>query len=132
MRGETEKLVADLDALKRVTASIANERASLLATLQAQAEERHRLDALVLQKQKLRALSEENRAAETKKIAELAGKAKSLKDLIATLEKDLAASKTLWSASGTTRKSGWRWSKRRPKTPAPRPPCWRPASASIR
>ena len=90
MRGETEKLVADLDALKRVTASIANERASLLATLQAQTEERHRLDALVLQKKKLRALSEENRAAETQKITELAGKAKSLKDLIATLEKDLA------------------------------------------
>ena len=90
MRGETEKLVADLDALKRVTTSIANERASLLSTLQAQTEERHLLDALVLQKQKLRAQSEENRAAETQKITQLAGKAKSLKDLIASLEKDLA------------------------------------------
>ncbi len=90
MRGETEKLVADLDALKRVTTSIANERASLLATLQAQTEERHRLDGLIVQKQKLRAQSEEDRAAEAKKIAQLAGKAKSLKDLIASLEKDLA------------------------------------------
>ncbi len=91
MRGETEKLVADLDALKRVTTSIANERALLLASLHAQTEERHRLDALVAQKQQLRAQSEASRQAETQKFAGLAGKAKSLKDLIAALENDLAA-----------------------------------------
>ncbi len=96
MRGETEKLVADLDALKRVTTSIANERASLLAALQAQTEERHRLDALVAQKQLLRTRSEANRITETEKITQLANKAKSLKDLIAALEKDMATEQNIF------------------------------------
>lgn len=91
MRGETERLVADLDALKRVTASIVNERTLLLAALKAQGEERHRLDALAEEKRRLRTVSEENRVAETAKIAGLAAKARTLKDLIAALEKDLAA-----------------------------------------
>lgn len=91
MRDETERLVADLDALKRVTNSIANERSLLMAALKAQTEERHRLDALVEQKRALRAQSELNRSAEEQKIAGLAAKAKSLKELIASLEKDLAA-----------------------------------------
>ncbi len=91
MRVETEKLVADLDALKRVATSIANERMSLLQVLKVQTEERHRLDALVAQKQQLRAQSEASRKAETAKIASLVGKAKSLKDLIAALENDVAA-----------------------------------------
>jgi murein hydrolase activator len=90
MRVETERLVADLDALKRVTTSIANERNSLLQVLKAQTEERHRLDALVAQKQELRAQSEASRTAESQKITDLAGKAKTLKDLIAALEKDMA------------------------------------------
>ena len=90
MRAETERLVADLDALKRVATSIANERMSLLQVLKVQTEERHRLDALVAQKQQLRAKTEASRKAETEKIAALAGKAKTLKDLIAALEKDVA------------------------------------------
>ena len=91
MRAETERLVADLDALKRVATSIANERMSLLQVLKVQTEERHRLDALVSQKQQLRAESEASRKSETGKAVALATKAKSLKDLIAALEKDAAA-----------------------------------------
>ncbi|MGB8816407.1 MAG: peptidoglycan DD-metalloendopeptidase family protein [Rhizobiaceae bacterium] len=91
MRGETERLIADLDALKRVSTSITNERASLLKVLQVQTEERHRLDALVAEKQRLRAQTETSRTFEKKNAANLANKAKTLKDLISALEKDIAA-----------------------------------------
>jgi murein hydrolase activator len=95
MREETEKLIADLDALKRVTTSIANERTSLLKVLQNQTEERHRLDALIAEKQRLRTQTEASRTTESEKIKQLAGKAKSLKELIGALEKDIAAEQSL-------------------------------------
>lgn len=91
MRTETERLIADLDALKRVSTSITNERASLLKVLQVQTEERHRLDGLVAEKQRLRAETETNRSLEKKNATKLANKAKTLKELISALEKDIAA-----------------------------------------
>ncbi len=93
LRSQTDALVIDLDALKRVTTSIANERALLLAVLKNQSEEHHRLDALITEKNKLRMDSEAARAAENEKIARLAAQAKSLKDLIATLESDISSEK---------------------------------------
>ncbi|MGL4490275.1 MAG: murein hydrolase activator EnvC family protein [Rhizobiaceae bacterium] len=91
LRRETELLIADLDSLKRVTASIANERASLLEVLKTQSEERHLLDALIAQKQALRSQSEAQLKAENERYEAIANQATSLKDLIGELEKDLAA-----------------------------------------
>jgi murein hydrolase activator len=91
LRGETERLITDLDALKRVTISISNERSSLLASMRMQTEERHRLGLLVAEKQKLRAETEANLETEKKNAEAFAKKARNLKDLIASLEKDMAA-----------------------------------------
>ncbi len=93
LRSQTDALVADLDALKRITTSIANERSSLLTVLNSQTEERHRLDALVAQKGKLRTASEASRRLENDKIIAMASQSKSLKDLIVSLEKDMALEK---------------------------------------
>lgn len=90
LRQETEALVADLDALKRITTSIANERSALLNVLKNQSEERHRLDALIAQKQALRTQSEAQLKSENERFAALANQATSLKDLIGKLQKDLA------------------------------------------
>jgi murein hydrolase activator len=90
LRHETELLVTDLDALKRVTNSIANERGVLLHVLKTQSEERHRLDALIAEKQALRTQSEEHRKIENERYEQLANQATSLKDLIGKLQKDLS------------------------------------------
>ncbi len=91
LRQETELLVADLDALKRITTSIANERTALLQVLRTQSEERHRLDALIAQKQALRSQSEAQLKSESERYEALAKQATSLKDLIGKLQKDLEA-----------------------------------------
>ncbi len=90
LRQETEALVADLDALKRITTSIANERSALLNVLKNQSEERHRLDALIAQKQALRSQTEAQLKSESERYAALANQATSLQDLIGKLQKDLA------------------------------------------
>jgi murein hydrolase activator len=90
LRQETELLLADLDALKRITTSIANERTALLEVLKSQSEERHRLDALIAEKQALRVQSEEQLRSENERYAALANQATSLKDLIGKLQKDIA------------------------------------------
>ncbi len=91
LRQESERLVADLEALKRVTVSISTERSLLLSGVRMQSEERHRLQSLVAEKNKLRAQTQANLESERQKAESMAGKAKSLKDLIASLEKDMAA-----------------------------------------
>ena len=91
LREETERIITDLEALKRVTVSISNERSSLLKGMQMQTEERHRLGLLAEEKKKLRAEAVASLEAEKRNVEALVGKAKSLKDLIASLEKDMAA-----------------------------------------
>lgn len=91
LREETGRIIADLEALKRVTVSISNERMALLRSMQMQTEERHRLSLLVEEKKKLRADAQADLEQEKRNTEALAAKAKSLKDLIASLEKDMAA-----------------------------------------
>lgn len=89
LRSETEKLIADLDALKRITNSISTERANLLAGLKAQGEEEHRLNALIAEKKRLREQTEQARKAEEERIASLVQKSGSLKDVLEALRKDI-------------------------------------------
>ena len=91
LRSETETLLADMDSLAKVTISIRAERQRLLAALKIQAEEKIRLDQLVAEKKKLRGVSEAALKAERDRIAELAKKSRTLKDLIAGIEKEMAA-----------------------------------------
>ena len=94
MRAETEILIADLRELSRLAASIAAERERLLATVAEQAAEKERLTLLVAEKAKLRTRSEELLAAEQARADELAAKAGSLRELIETLEAQVAAARS--------------------------------------
>ncbi len=89
MRQQTEVLIADLKDLTRVKTSIAEEQGRLTTALSGQAEEKKRLDLLLAEKQKLQASSEETRLAEQQRAEELARRATSLRDLIASMEKDM-------------------------------------------
>jgi murein hydrolase activator len=91
LRSETEILLADIESLNRVTISIRAERERLLVALKFQAEEKLRLDQLVEQKKALRGQSEAALRAESERIRELGQKSKSLKELIAGIEKEMAA-----------------------------------------
>ncbi len=87
LRSETEMLVADLTELSRIAASIEDERGRLAAAFAEQLAEKKRLELLVEEKQRLEAEREQALGAEHQRSKELADKAKSLKDLIAALEK---------------------------------------------
>lgn len=90
LRKETEALVADLTELSRIAASIEDERERLKEAFSQQLEEKKRLELLVVEKQRLREEHQNALEAETRRAEELVGKAESLKDLIAALEKQAA------------------------------------------
>ncbi|MBX3583987.1 MAG: murein hydrolase activator EnvC [Rhizobiaceae bacterium] len=90
LRKETEALVADLTELSRIASSIEDERARLAAAFSEQLAEKNRLELLVAEKQRLQSEQETALVAERERAEELAGKAKSLKDLVAALEKQAA------------------------------------------
>lgn len=94
LRQETDRLLADLRRLSRLTASIAAERDDLRKAVVAQLVEKRRLDMLIEEKRKLRRESETALAAERKRAAELAARAKSLKELVDSLEAEARRSKT--------------------------------------
>ena len=94
LRSQTEILVSDLKELSRVTGSIEAERTRLTTTVGEQVAEKQRLTMLLQAKRKLQADTESALAEEKQKSQDLAAKAKSLKDLIASLEEDAAAKRS--------------------------------------
>jgi murein hydrolase activator len=91
MREETEALLADLEQLSTIRASIESDRGDLVAALGAKAEEEQRLALLVEEKRRLqqdgqRRIEEERAAAER-----LAERATGLEDLIGSLEQEIAS-----------------------------------------
>ncbi|PRD44059.1 hypothetical protein C5748_08115 [Phyllobacterium phragmitis] len=91
MRQQTQELMGDLKEMSRITASITQEQARLSDTRNAQIEEQRRLSLLLEEKKKLHVQSEGELAAERKHAEELAKKATSLKDLIASLDSQMDA-----------------------------------------
>jgi len=90
LRQQTDRLMADLKEQSRVTASIEAERARLTTAVTDQTAEKKRLTMLLEAKKKLQADTETAIAAEQQHSQQLAAKASSLKDLIASLEADKA------------------------------------------
>lgn len=90
LRQQTDRLMADLKEQTRVTASIEAERARLTTAVTDQTAEKKRLTMLLEAKKKLQADTQTAIAAEQRHSQELAAKASSLKDLIASLEADKA------------------------------------------
>lgn len=104
LRKETEALVADLTELSRISGSIEDERGRLTAAFSEQLSEKKRLELLVVEKQRLRTEHESALDAEQKRSEELAGKSKSLKELIAALEKQAAEADRARIAAAERRK----------------------------
>jgi septal ring factor EnvC (AmiA/AmiB activator) len=94
LRSETEILLADLKEMTRITASIEAERQRLGATVAEQVAEKERLNLLLAAKSRLQDESETALASEQQRSEELAAKAGSLKDLIASLEKDIVGARS--------------------------------------
>ncbi|BCG77729.1 murein hydrolase activator EnvC family protein [Mesorhizobium sp. 113-3-3] len=86
LRQQTDSLLADLKEQTRVTASIEAERARLTEAVGEQVAEKKRLAMLLEAKQKLEADTQAQMAAEQQRSEQLAARASSLKDLIASLE----------------------------------------------
>lgn len=87
LRSETEILMADMKEMARVTGSIEAERGRLEKSVGEQLAEKERLNLLLEEKQQLQGQTEAAVIEERERSAELAARAGSLKELIATLEK---------------------------------------------
>ncbi len=90
LRAETDALIADLTELSRIAASIEDERTRMAAALTEQLAEKKRLELLVVEKERLQAEQETALVEERERSQKLAETAKSLKELIAGLEKQAA------------------------------------------
>lgn len=86
LRQETDALFADLQELSRLAASIQGERDRLVTTATEMTAEKQKLTMLQAEKERLSAENKTAIEAERKRATELAKKAGSLKELIATLE----------------------------------------------
>ena len=93
MRHETAELLADLKELSSLKASIEGERARLFRTVADQAGEKHRLAGLISEKQKLEEQSAADLAEQQARSEEMAGRAGTLQDLIASLESDISGAR---------------------------------------
>lgn len=89
MREQVEVLLADLNELSKVAASIEAERGRLTETVRQQAEEQKRLSLLLDEKKSLQEKQEAALVEEQAKAAALGERAGSLKDLIASIEKEI-------------------------------------------
>ncbi|WP_343315120.1 murein hydrolase activator EnvC [Brucella sp. BE17] len=91
MRQQVEELTGDLKDMQRVTASIAQEQQKLQQARLEQAEEHKRQSLLLEEKKKLHAISEQELMAQRKQSEALAAKAGSLKELISSLDEQMAS-----------------------------------------
>ncbi len=99
LREQTEVLMADMAELSRVTGSIEAEKGRLVASVAEQLAEKKRLALLLEAKKQFQAETEAALAQERKRAEELAAKAGSLKELIATLEDQAAKDRAAAAAA---------------------------------
>lgn len=93
LRAETEILMADMKEMSRITASIEAERQKLVASVGEQLAEKKRLGLLQQAKQRLQVEAEAALVEERMKSEDLAARASSLKELIASLEQQAEKSR---------------------------------------
>ena len=105
LRGETEILIADLRELSSIGASIEGERVQLSAAVREQLGEKTRLDLLLEVQKSLQGRTEAALEGERRKSADLAEKARSLKELIASMEKLAAENRRAAEAAARTREA---------------------------
>ncbi len=93
LRVETEALATDLAELSRLKSVIAGEKTRLRGDAMRLAEEKSRLELLLSAKRQERTKTARQLAAEAARAEELAGKAGSLKELIASLESEIESAR---------------------------------------
>ncbi|HMQ57227.1 MAG TPA: peptidoglycan DD-metalloendopeptidase family protein, partial [Rhizobiaceae bacterium] len=93
MRAETVALADDLKRLTQLAEAIRLEKENLRTTLARQAEEQTRLASLVTEKQALQETLSAASEAERARATELAASARSLKGLIAAIERDIESAR---------------------------------------
>jgi septal ring factor EnvC (AmiA/AmiB activator) len=99
IRGETEKLAADLKSLADLKREIASEKQLYVTTMASALDEEGRMNKLIAANDQL---SQKNRAeldSENKRAAELAARATSLENLISSMERDIASARDAAAAA---------------------------------
>ncbi|MDX3928337.1 MAG: murein hydrolase activator EnvC [Shinella sp.] len=91
IRTETDRLVADLQALADLRAGIDRERGELKTAMNQRLEEEKRSELLVAQNEALSAENGRTLEAERRRAEELAGRATSLEGLIGSLEREIGS-----------------------------------------
>jgi septal ring factor EnvC (AmiA/AmiB activator) len=90
MRAETEALTADLGELVKLRTAISSERDTLSREIAGMREERQRLSMLVETRQQALSAAEHDADAQREKTRDLSRKAANVRDLIASVESDVA------------------------------------------
>jgi septal ring factor EnvC (AmiA/AmiB activator) len=93
IRGETEKLAADLKTLSDVRTRIASERESYVSTMASALEEESRMTRLIAENDTISSRNKAELESERQRTAELAARATSLENLIGSIEKDIASAR---------------------------------------
>jgi septal ring factor EnvC (AmiA/AmiB activator) len=99
IRGETEKLAADLDALAKVRKDIATERESYVKTMASAIEEEQKMTLLAAENDKLNVKNRARLENEKKRAEELAARATTLEGLISSLETEISSAKAAADAA---------------------------------
>lgn len=99
IRGETDKLAADLKSLRDVKTQIASERQNYVTTMASALEEENRMSRLIDENDKLSTRNKAELENEKQRTAELASRATSLENLISSMEKDIASTRQAAEAS---------------------------------
>jgi septal ring factor EnvC (AmiA/AmiB activator) len=96
---EAQALAGDLSTLRQLRLSSAAERDRLVADARRLTEEQARVELLVASKKQERETTEAQLAREQARSEELASEAESLKELIATMERDIASARAAAEAA---------------------------------
>ncbi|UVC08058.1 murein hydrolase activator EnvC [Rhizobium sp. TH2] len=99
IRGETEKLAADLKSLSDLRTEIAAERRKYVTTMALAIEEEQKMTLLAAENDKLNVKNRAELESERKRAEELATRATSLEGLISSLETDIASAKAASEAA---------------------------------
>lgn len=103
IRGETEKLAADLDALATLRKDIAAERESYVRTMASAMEEEQKMALLAAENDKLNVKNRAELESEKRRAEELAARATSLEGLISSIESEISSAKAAADAAAAER-----------------------------
>jgi murein hydrolase activator len=93
IRGETEKLAADLQSLSELKTQIAAERQTYVTTMASALEEENKMNRLIAENDQLTVKNRAELANEKRRTEELAARATSLENLIASIERDITSAR---------------------------------------